>query len=114
MEVLAAIRSHIVAAKNSLIKAGVEMQKLPVPMQHGLRIMQTVLVLDKLAEWLQSDQAESSEAQAVRGKPKRRSRLQKKQDQSHPETERPLSPLGPTPSPIANNAAEILRRNLTS
>lgn len=85
MEVLTAIRFHVVAAKNSLIKAGIEMAKLPVPMEHGLKLMRTVHELDKLAEWLTSAPAQSSEAAAVRGKGRKRSRLQKKESQSHVE-----------------------------
>jgi hypothetical protein len=83
MEVLPAALSHITQAKASLIRAGIELQKCPVPIQHGCKLLRMVNDLDKIQDWLRSPEAESSEAAAVRGKPKRRTRLQKKLDQSH-------------------------------
>jgi len=94
MGVLEAATRHLITAKSSLIRCGIELQKLAVPMEHGLRLMQMVQHLDKIQHYMQSSIAREDESASVHAKPKKRSRLRKKQDQSTPvDVEIPVRPV---------------------
>lgn len=85
MEVLDAAARHLVAAKSSAINAAKELQKLPLSMEHGLKLLRIIQDLDRIQSYLNTDDAEATAATALRAKPKKRTRLRKKQDQGHPE-----------------------------
>lgn len=85
MEVHESATRHLIAAKSSLIRCGIELQKMPFPMEHGLKLMQMVQQLDRIQAYMQSDRGQTDAANTTHGKSKKRSRLAKKQSQSTPE-----------------------------
>lgn len=97
MEVLDAAARHLTAAKSSAINAAKELQKLPLSMEHGLRLLKIIQDLDRIASFLNTDEAEATAATALRTKPKKRSRLRKKQDQGHPAVEAGVADRTTTP-----------------
>ena len=82
MEILAAVSAHLANARASIINAGIELQKLPVPIQHGCKLLAMVNDLERIERWTSTDAATDNERQAVRGKPRRSRRLILKQRQS--------------------------------
>lgn len=95
MDVLDAAARHLTIAKNAAINAAKELQKLPLSMEHGLKLLRVIQDLDKIQAFLATDDAHKTANTALRAKPKGRSRLRKKQDQGHP-------------TPPESNAAAII------
>lgn len=85
MDVLDTAARHLSAAKSSAINAAKELQKLPLSMEHGLKLLRIIQDLDRIQSFLNTDEADATAATALRAKPKKRTRLRKKQDQGHPD-----------------------------
>lgn len=98
VEILDSVAGHLRAAKASLIRAGIELAKIPIPAEKGMKLLVMVKNLDQLQAWFEGTDAEACELRAVRPKGRRRTRLQKKIDQSHPADNQPEQPATSQPA----------------
>lgn len=111
MEALPAALALVRSAKASLINAGIKLASMPMPAEHGLRLLQMVKQLDRIEGFMASDRGEEIAHQPARGKSRSSRRIRDKVRQGHvdPATALPPEPTPSVTSPLMDRPFPITR-----